>query len=97
MKSDIILLNVMRYVKKKDGKETPMSRVQFVFTHSQKSENYVGTEPITCYFKGHDVYKKLCDMELLQCYEADFKEIKDYYNPLATKQLLKSIDGISLE
>lgn len=97
MKSNIILLNVMQYVKKKDNQEKPMTRVQFIFTQLQKSDNYIGTEPITCYYKGHNVYKALSKLEILQVYEAQFKEIKDYYNPLAVKQILQTIDGIELE
>lgn len=97
MKSKIILLNCMRYVKKKDGKETPLTRIQFLFAEYKQSENYIGAEPITCYYKGHGAFNLITEDMLLKPIDAEFKEIKDYYNPLSTRQILKSINGVKLD
>lgn len=96
MKSKIIVLNYMKYVKKDNGTDKPMTKIQFAFAECQESEKYNGVTVIDCYFKGHEAYEKMSKDMLLKPLEAEFDVLTDYYNPLATKKILKSINGIEL-
>lgn len=96
MKSKVIVLNYMKYVKKKDGVEKPMTKIQFAFADLQDTEKYKGVTVIDSYYKGHDAFDKLSKNILLKPIEAEFEVFTDYYNPLSERKLLKSIDGISL-
>lgn len=95
MKSKIILLNYMKYIQKK-GDKSPMTKIQFAFADLQKANSFNGVTVIDCYYKGHDAFEKLSTDMLLKPLDAEFDIIDDYYNPLATKKILKSINGIEL-
>lgn len=94
MKSKIILLNFMRYTSKKDN--SPMTKVQFAFCDLQDANNYKGYTVIDQFYKGHEVYDKLNTNLLLKPLNCEFKLIEDFYNPLSTKKILKSIESINL-
>lgn len=96
MKSKIILLNYMKYEKKKDGNVTPMTRLQFAFADVQDAEKFKGVTVIDQYFKNHETYNKLSKSLLLKTLDAEFDEIEDYYDPLRARRILRKIDNIEL-
>ncbi len=95
MNCKIIVLNIMKYIKKKDN--TPMTKIQFAFADIQNSKSYKGVNVIDSYYKGHEVYEKLSTKDLiLKPCNAEFKVFNDYYNPLAERKLLTKINDIDL-
>lgn len=96
MKTEIVILSLMKYNKKADN--SPMSRIQFIITSFKEADKYIGVEPITCFYKGHEVFNKLKgNVTILKPVQAEFKEVKDYNNPLAVKNVLKSVNNVSFE
>lgn len=95
MKTEIAVLNLMKYNKKSDN--SPMTRIQFIITSYKDGDKYIGVEPITCFYKGHEIFDKLKGIQMLKPYQAEFKEVKDYNNPLAVRNILKSVNGIAFE
>ena len=95
MKNKIIILNVMTYEKKniKGGIDEVNTRIEFLFADReqlQDSKKYLGYSVIPTYHKGNLLKNITSDMILVPL-EAEFKEITDYNNPLASRKLLKSI------
>ena len=96
MKSKIVLLNVMKYGKE-GGEKKPTTRIEFAFTDVKNEENYFGSNVITSFVNGHDAFNKLNADMTFKVLDAEFEIKEDYYNPLATRKILKSINGINLK
>lgn len=95
MKANITILNIMTYEKFNDktGEEEVRSRLEFIFSDKEQLQNsskYIGFTPIPVFLKGNLVAKLGKDVILKNVY-AEFEEIKDFNNPLATRKILKSI------
>ena len=96
MKSKIILLSCMRYGKE-GGEKKPTTRIEFAFADVKDEENYFGSNIITSYINGHEAFNKLNSGMVFKVLDAEFEIKEDYYNPLATRKILKSINGINLK
>lgn len=96
MKSKIILLNCMKYGKEGSDKK-PTTRIEFAFTDVKDEENYFGSNVISTYVSGHAAFNKLNPDMVFKVLDAEFDIKEDYYNPLATRKILKSINGINLK
>lgn len=96
MKGKIMILNYMKYVKKKDGVETPMTRIEFVIDDLQESNNSCGFKPIACFYQGHDVFNKLSKGLLKRELDAEFEIKPDLYDPSSLRRMLKRINGTDL-
>lgn len=95
MKSKIVLLNVMRYGKE-GGEKKPTTRIEFAFTDVKNEDNYKGSNVITSFVSGHSAFEKLSSDLIFKVCDAEFEIREDYYDPMATKKILKSINGIDL-
>ena len=87
MKSKIIILGKQKYEKNNE----PNTRLEFVIAEIQESEKFVGMTPINSYFKGHKVFENIKKEMLGKPLDCEFNEITDYYDPLKTRKILKSI------
>lgn len=98
MKAKIVILNYMKYTKKdKETKsETPLTRIEFVINDFKEGNSYCGTAPISCFYKGHDIYKKLSKGLLLRPLDAEFEIKEDLYDTMSLRKMLKKINDIDL-
>lgn len=96
MKAKIVILNYMKYTKKKDGVDTPLTRIEFVINECKESNSYCGTAPISCFYKGHEIYKKLSKGLLLRPLDAEFEIKEDLYDTMSLRKMLKKINDIDL-
>lgn len=94
MKNKIIILNVMTYEKEnRKGEKQENTRIEFLFADReqlQDSKKYLGYSVIPTYHKGNLLKNITSDMILVPL-DAEFREVTDYNNPLASRKLLKSI------